>query len=231
MNDVSRQLQRRGCTLRHANGSDIGVEQYCLKWFSSLFCCCFEHIDLRCLVHTPCPAHAITIWAVFSCSIALLPTVTRPFHSRSSAAACRTLFSPSRWKWPCLSVPIPTRSCPHWSRCMCCTSALNSCTCCSGRRLSACLSFECLPISVCFMCAIDNKEMMLEQRPRPALAQMPFVSLLQPRADGVNLRGARATHAVRVKIIGKEKVEVVGALRHDGDLDGGGEVGGGKHAG
>jgi hypothetical protein len=51
LNDVSRQLQRRGVTLRHADGSCIGVEQFCLKWFSSLFCCCFEHIDHRCLFH------------------------------------------------------------------------------------------------------------------------------------------------------------------------------------
>ena len=50
VNDVSRQLQRRGVTLRHANGSAIGVEQFCFKWFSSLFCCCFERIDLRYLL-------------------------------------------------------------------------------------------------------------------------------------------------------------------------------------
>ena len=48
INDVSRQLQRRQLTLRHADGSCIGVEQFCVKWFGSLFCCCFEDPDCRC---------------------------------------------------------------------------------------------------------------------------------------------------------------------------------------
>lgn len=47
MNDVGRQLQRRGVILRHSDGNSIGVEQFCLKWFSTLFCCCFEQSDLR----------------------------------------------------------------------------------------------------------------------------------------------------------------------------------------
>jgi hypothetical protein len=47
MNDVGRLLQRRGVVLRHSDGKCIGVEQFCLKWFSTLFCCCFEHEDLR----------------------------------------------------------------------------------------------------------------------------------------------------------------------------------------
>lgn len=47
MNDVGRLLQRRGVALRDCDGKCIGVEQFCLKWFSTLFCCCFEHEDLR----------------------------------------------------------------------------------------------------------------------------------------------------------------------------------------
>ena len=47
MNDVGRVLQRRGVALRDSDGKCIGVEQFCLKWFSTLFCCCFEHEDLR----------------------------------------------------------------------------------------------------------------------------------------------------------------------------------------
>ena len=54
MNDVSRHLQRRGVTLHNADGSCIGVEQFCLKWFTSLFCCCFEHEDHRYFVFCPC---------------------------------------------------------------------------------------------------------------------------------------------------------------------------------
>ncbi len=47
MNDVGRQLQRRGVVLLHTDGTCIGVEQFCLKWFSTLFCYCFEREELR----------------------------------------------------------------------------------------------------------------------------------------------------------------------------------------
>ena len=54
MNDVSRHLQRRGVSLHHADGSCIGVEQFCTKWFGSLFCCCFERMDCRCVGNWRC---------------------------------------------------------------------------------------------------------------------------------------------------------------------------------
>jgi hypothetical protein len=105
MNDVGRQLQRRGVVLRHSDGKCIGVEQFCLKWFRTLFCCCFECADLRCVLcrsrsHLTMPAppkvRPLTR-ATAACSVLVLDRLIAHCHTSPSlmrdAAQQRSLMS------------------------------------------------------------------------------------------------------------------------------------------